>query len=321
VLADAGLPHLEAALDPAAIGPRLSAVLGEHGPVAAQVLKRVPGKRCVLAYCFADGTRVVGKMYRKNRAVAQATHLAAASSALRGGTRVPRLFACWEDLGLVLQEWAPGEPAPDYEALAGKTALVEQLGAALAELHLSGLDAGPPADLEAHVRRTCKPGSAALAAAVPDLAAALHTLEAAMYSLERSLGRTLRPCHGDFSPRQVFVAPHVVTLVDLDGMSRSDAALDVANFRVGLEAHLGVAGRQLGQRFLAAYLGSSGLESLPALPAYEAFSELRRAMILWRKRPPGWETDLHRGLRRGCARLTTSDETGASRSQGLEGNR
>lgn len=301
--ADAGLPHLGAALDAAAMRVRLAAVLGEHGALTVRVLKHSPGKRCVLAYGLADGTRAVGKMYRKERAQSQARRLATAAAALRGRTRVPQLLACWEDLGLVLQEWAPGERVPDYEALAGEAALVERLAVALADLHGAALDAGTPADLAAQVRRTCKPGAAALAAERPAWAADLAAIEAGMCVLERTCARTVRPCHGDFSPRQLFVTDEVITLVDLDGMRTGEAALDVAGFRVGLAAHLGEAGRALGDRFLGAYLGASGLPALPALGAYEVFGELRRAMTLWRKRPPGWEVELQRGLERGRARL------------------
>jgi hypothetical protein len=66
----------------------------------------------------------------------------------------------------------------------------------------------------------------------------------------------------------------------------------------------------LGERFLAAYLESSGLGALPALPVYEAFAELRRAMTLWRKRPAGWQDGFAHGLQRAAARLAaTAEET------------
>jgi len=88
---------------------------------------------------------------------------------------------------------------------------------------------------------------------------------------------------------------------------------------VGLAAHLGKAGQDLGDRFVHTYLCQSGLAALPALGAYEAFAELRRAMTLWRKRPPGWEDDLERGLGRARARLASSAAAGPAAGQ--EGNR
>jgi tRNA A-37 threonylcarbamoyl transferase component Bud32 len=318
--ADPALPCLTLALDAVAMAPRLAAVLGEHGRLEVDVLKHAAGKRCVIAYRFADGTRAVGKMYRKDRAVRQAARLQAAGAALQGSTRVPRLLACWEDLGLVLQEWAPGEPLPDYAGLADHPALVERIGVALAGLHAAALDAGPWSGLAEQLRRTCKPGLGALAADRPDCAADLHALETGMYAVERTATRTARPCHGDFSPRQLFVAGPDVYVVDLDGMSASDAALDVACFRVGLEAHLGAGGQELSRCFLSAYLRASGLAALPALPAYEAWSELRRAMILWRKRPPGWESDLRRGLARGRTRLAAATSADSHRCADPEGN-
>jgi aminoglycoside phosphotransferase family enzyme len=135
------------------------------------------------------------------------------------------------------------------------------------------------------------------------MAAVALELEGAIYAREARLARALRPCHGDFSPRQVFVQESGVYLVDLDGLSQSDPAFDVASFRVGLEAHLGEAGRALADRFLAAYLEQSGLAELPTLPHQEAFCDLRRALIAWRKRPENWQSELRICLERGRARL------------------
>jgi hypothetical protein len=208
-----------------------------------------------------------------------------------------------EDLGLVLQEWVPGTGVPDYENLGGRAELVLQLATALADFHGSPVQAGRVATLATHVRRTCRPGIAALAAALPDLAATLHGIESAMYARERAVPSQPGPCHGDFGPRQVLVDGASAYLVDLDGFCQGDPGLDVASFRVGLVAHLGDEGRVLADRFLAAYLARRRQAALPTLAHHEAFCELRRALILWRKRPAGWEADLRRTVERGRSRL------------------
>jgi aminoglycoside phosphotransferase (APT) family kinase protein len=119
-----------------------------------------------------------------------------------------------------------------------------------------------------------------------------------MLQRDAAMARVVRPCHGDFSPRQIFVHADVVTLVDVDGLSLGDPALDVASFRVGLQAHLERDGAALAGRFLAAYAAAGG-PALARLDVYEAFAWLRRAVIAWRKRPPEWQAVLERCLERG----------------------
>lgn len=302
-LVDAALPHLGVATDARRMAPRLAPLLDGQGRLDIGVLKHTAGKRCVLSYRFANGARAVGKMLRKQRAPRHAAALAALQDALVGTTRTPRLLACFDDLGLVLQEWVPGERLPEYADLAGRIALVERLGAALAALHAAPVTIERQADLAAHLRRTCGDGPAAWS----DLPAATRRrgidLQTAMLAREARLARTLRPCHGDFSPRQIFVHPSRVSFVDVDGFCLGDPALDVASFRIGLQAHLEDGGEALADRFLAAYHGASA-DALASLDVYEAFHWLRRAVVLWRKRPNEWESRLERSLERGIARLS-----------------
>ncbi len=300
---DAALPGLAGALDPARAGAWLGALLGDRGTPVAQVLKHVRGKRCVLAYTFADGTRVVGKMYRKDRAARHAAVLREMNAALAGDTRAPKLLGCWDDLGMIVEAWVPGAPVRGWDDVRETPGLAERLGRALATLHATHVPAARHADLEAQMRRTCHPGIEALAAALPELAPRLRALVAAIFARDSQVAASPVTSHGDFAPTQLFVDAGTVYVLDLDGLCVADRALDVANFRVGLEAHLGDAGRALGDRFLAAYAAQSGTGELPALPHYEAFCYVRRAMILWRKQPLGWRQDLALCLERGTARL------------------
>lgn len=295
------MPHLARALDGAAVAERLRAYWGT-APVSARILKHVPGKRCVIAYEQADGRRLVAKMYRKDRAARHAAILDQLAAGLRGGTRTPELVECWADWGLVVETWVAGEAAPEWGALAHDPALLRRLAGALAELHAAPVAQAPEAGLESHLRRTCHPGVAGLAADYPAIGERALQLQAAVRERERQTAAERAICHGDFGPAQIFVAPDTVSFVDLDGLCRSNPALDVANFRVGLETHGGKAGAAAGHGFLAAYRESSGRE-LPALPAYEAFCDLRRAMIAWRKRPPGWEAECESMVERGLARF------------------
>ena len=270
--------------------------------VTARVLKHVPGKRCVIAYESAQGARLVAKMYRKDRAVRHAAILAQLSAVLQRGTRTPAVVECWADWGLVVETWVAGTPAPPWQELPAHPELLERLAVSLAELHAAPVADAPQADLAAHVRRTCHPGVEALGMEHPVWGGAALLLRDVLLERERQGARDVATCHGDFGPAQIFVAPGTVSLVDLDGLCRSNPALDVANFRVGLETHAGGAGRAAGDRFLDAYRRASARD-LTALPQYEAFCDLRRAMMAWRKQPPGWEAECGAALERGLARF------------------
>lgn len=298
---DAALPHLAKALDAAAAAERLRPYWGA-AELSARILKHVPGKRCVIAYERADGARLVAKMYRKDRAPRHAAILQQLSAVLRAGTRTPELVDCWADWGLVVETWVPGAAAPGWSALAGSPELLQRLAVALADLHAAPVGDAPAADLEAHVRRTCHPGVEALAAEHQELGAAARQLRRELLERDRMAPAETATCHGDFGPAQIFVAGGTVSLVDLDGLCRSNPALDVANFRVGLETHAGLAGREAGAGFLAAYRQQCGRE-LAGLRNYEALCDLRRAMIAWRKQPPGWDAECEALLQRGLTRL------------------
>lgn len=304
MLEDPALPSLVQVLDASCMSPRLASRLGGEGRLAISVLKHTPGKRCVLGYRFESGARAIGKVYRKDRARRHADLLHDLGAHLAGPTRVPRLLDCAEDLGLVLQEWVPGDPVPEFEALGASPELVERLGESLADLHAVDLPRLPEADFASHVRRTCHPGLEVLATDPAVAAGDLFAVQTALFEREAGLARTVRTCHGDFSPRQIFDDGCAIYVVDLDGLGRSHPALDVANFRVGLEVHLGATGLDLGGRFLSAYLRRAALPALQGLEVYEAFGYLRRAMIAWRKRPPGWEAHLAACVERGHDRLS-----------------
>ena len=287
---DRKLPGLAAALDCSEMQARLRPLQNAQGDLQVQLLKHVPGKRAVLFYRFADGQRLVGKMYRKDRAQQNRSRLWALREVLQGCTRTPQALACWQDLGLVIQEHMPGEPAPHWSQMSGNEASMHRMADGLADLHAAQIDIDRHADLSEHMRRTCHPGLSALREALPHLASQLTEVEARMLARESSTPVDKVLCHGDFGPGQVLLTAEQVSLVDLDGMSHGDAALDVANFMVGLRVHAGIAGAGLAERFYQRYLRRRSIAVLAGLPHYEAFTYLRRAMILLRKRPSGWET-------------------------------
>jgi len=284
---DRRLPALARVLDARAMAPLLRPAFGGRDAIAAALVKHAPGKRCVVAYTAADGSRVIGKVYRKDRARSHAALQRELGQVLAGDTRAARILDCIEELGLVLQEWVPGNALAAYDAWSMDEAA--RMGRALADLHAAPLPAAPLADLQSHVRRTCHPGLDALARAVPAVASGVLAVQAAI--AEAAPSAALVTSHGDFGPRAAFAAGPRTWLVDLDGLCRTDPAFDVAGVTVGLVAHRGETGRELAAAFVTAYRAGGGA-ALPALPVHEAFAWLRRAVIVWRKQPAGWEDAL-----------------------------
>ena len=135
MVTDRKLPGLASALDRSEMEARLRPLLQAQGELTIHLLKHVSGKRAVLFYRFSDGQRLVGKMYRKDRAQQNRTVLWALSQSLTAVTRTPRPMACWEDLGLVIQEHMPGEAAPHWSVMDGQEVSMDRMADSLADLH------------------------------------------------------------------------------------------------------------------------------------------------------------------------------------------
>jgi Ser/Thr protein kinase RdoA (MazF antagonist) len=241
-------------------------------------------------------------MYRKDRCERHAELLSDLGRELGAPARAPQLLDCWTDLGLVVQEWVPGTPLAGWTELAMDADRLGRLGGALARLHAVRLPQAPVMDLAAHLRRTCQAGGAALALERPALGQRALELERRILDAERQLLLTPSTCHGDFGPRQAFATADAIWFVDLDGLCTSDAAFDLAHVVVGLETYLGVQAAAPLDRFVDGYRAAGGRIQPAALAVHTAFGDLRRAIVLGRKQPVGWESDCARALERGHAR-------------------
>jgi hypothetical protein len=239
---DPALPQLARAADPAALAARWARALRRPGGVTCGCSSTCRAS----APCWASSSRRDAGHRQdvpKDRAAHHARLVADLGAALRRAHAVPRLLDCWEDLGLVLQEWVPGDAGPDYEHLGAEAALVERLGAALAELHAATVGRRH-SDLAAHVRRTCGAGLESLGADWPQMAAMAYELEGAIYARDARLAHTLRPCHGDYAPRQMFVARSTCTRRSR-WSALSDPALRCRQFPGRARSASGDAGREL----------------------------------------------------------------------------
>ena len=190
----------------------------------------------------------------------------------------------WEDeqTHMIATRWLPGTSA---ERAAPETFV--RIGAALAALHRSqaGLrprePAAPPAAL------------ADLERLLPELAHRIRHIRTAIALAFSGDNSPLVPCHGDFSPDQVMVAPDgTLTLIDWDEAGLAHPASDLGNFLARLD-HDRLTG---GQSHDAACAFLDGYGERPAhLVAHHASALAALATEGFRTRRTDWP-DLARRL-------------------------
>ncbi|HWQ11277.1 MAG TPA: aminoglycoside phosphotransferase family protein, partial [Roseiflexaceae bacterium] len=323
---DGDMPTLAAATDPQrmaeVIGEALSA--GAEEPLVVEhchveVVDYARQGRCTLRYQFEGrqagaaqpaAQTVYGKVYADDLGAAIVPVVAALRPrALATGVAIPRTLAWRPDLKLALLETLPGEPViadvlgarlrgkPAPEGALPLEELVERSGQVAAALHGSGVRLGR--------RRALDNELAALRqelALVRRFAPALATrLDAALQQLdayaEQSDPLGLRLSHGDFTHGQLIFDGPRVGLVDFDTLCQAEPALDLAQFLVYLRiaarksdpATSNPLLRQLGERFLGAYLAAAGeaIEDAERLQVriavYRVVSLLRRTLRSWQK--------------------------------------
>lgn len=139
---------------------------------------------------------------------------------------LPRPVEYLRPQGAVVLERLPGRVLfelgePDTNAIEGAMQLV-------AALHES--DARPARRRTAErILRSLGRKAERVAAVAPALAPPIRAVVEALESLPAK-DRELVPCHGDFSPRNVLVAPERSALIDWDRLQLADPARDVAYF-------------------------------------------------------------------------------------------
>jgi aminoglycoside phosphotransferase (APT) family kinase protein len=235
---DRSLPGLRVALDPAQVRSRLAAVCGSSvGSCRITPIGYRPASRAVVAYDVVAGpdrSRLYAKLLADGADRYAAAATAIASSARRRGRAapVPDVVALGPDLGAGVQRAAPGqvlsavlrEPSrPEAERLR----YARRLGELLAEVHAAPSTGQPPwsaedelAELETLLPPTCH----ADPAVGRSLAALLDRLaDRAPEETDPVLS------HGAFRAGQVLVDGGHLSLLDLDTVSRADAARDAGN--------------------------------------------------------------------------------------------
>ncbi len=294
---DRKLPGLSRALDNSAMSALLSTALRRESrpvllsQVRSELLKYVPGKRSVVAYHLSsplaewNGRRIFGKLYRKERGQALFQTLRAlwqTAERQRSEFAMPEPLAYVAELGMVLQDAAPGRALANLSHPDELFAAMQRAAKNLAALHGLPATVGAPKVFQDHLHKYCHPGPETLAEAHPELKPLVHDLIAMMHADESLRTAESCPVHGDLNLAQIFITAQGAVFIDFDGFCRSHAALDVGNFLVNLNAHFGEHSGELRHGFLEAYLAATPTHALSGLSTYQAFAYLRRAMIAFR---------------------------------------
>jgi len=292
---DSKLATLGLVVDDDAMRERFAATLNSGRPPAAgvrhAVLKHTPGKRCVIEYWIdlpgADEERIIGKVYRGQRGARVYQSLrslhAAATEGARNGTRfhMAEPLAYYDDLGMVVQTALPGVELSQLPASGDWPGAMRAAADNLAALHELPA-AAEPRTLAELTHKLCRPRPGELVTARPELADAVKNIVQAV-ALADAGGPGMNLVHADFGLGQVLYADGRAAFVDLDGVCRSHAALDVANFLVSLRLKLGPLSPGPERIFRDRYLERRPQESLAMLSAFEALAYLRRGAAVFRK--------------------------------------
>lgn len=292
---DGKLSALDRAVDDGAMRERFAASLNSGRPpvtgVRHSVLKHTPGKRCVIEYWIeAPGVaeeRLIGKVYRDQRGVKVFEVLRRLHAATRanGHDRPPFLMAeplaYYDDLGMVVQTAVPGVELARLPANSDWPSVMRAVADNLAALHELPVPA-EPRSLAELTHKLCRPRPGELVAARPELGDAVKNIVQAV-ALADAAGPGMSLVHGDFGLGQVLYHDGRAAFVDLDGLCRSHAALDVANFLVSLRLKLGPLSPEPERVFFDRYLELRPDESLAMLNAFEALAYLRRGAAAFRK--------------------------------------
>lgn len=298
---DPRLPALARAIHPQAMAGLLHTALKEagwpRGAIQLQVLKYKPGKHCVIRYQTQAGSgshrlpAVIGKLYRGERGLQRFRTMkalwAAAEDAGGDAPGLARPLAFLPVLGMVLQSEVPGIQLGALPETADLPAAVARTGRHLGMLHSLKVAGGAPKRMADHLAKLCHPGTDALAEAFPALRGQVRRILAGLQEAERGQPELRCPVHGDLNLQQIFIDGERVYFIDLDGFARAHPALDGGNLLSALEKYYPESYPELEAAFFRGYRETGRPEMAAGIIPYRALAALRRAMICFRKSPPG----------------------------------
>ena len=243
---DPALRRFADAFDPVTASPQLLPALPFDATLLrADVVRHVPGRRCLVRYVVATDRgeraiaakiRVKGTDHRTLRVVS-ALRRRGLDGTSTWGVSVPEPLGVIEAWRMTLQAWSPGVSATvqlERDAAPGRRMVARRLADALLALHASRV----PAERNHGMADELEVLSTALhrvAGESPSWRERLERVDLACRALAaRCAANPATGVHRDFYPDQALVhGPHV-TLLDLDLYAIGDPAVDVGN----VNAHL-----------------------------------------------------------------------------------
>lgn len=326
---DPDLPAAGALLAEAATQRRLA----PGGVREARLRAYRPRRRAQIELCLADGRSLFAKVERRRayRRTVRALRAVHATSRLAGrrGFALPAMVAADDALRCVVSAGVPGPrlleclhraPAADAQDV---NDLVARVGADLRQFHARDTGGALAAELPeigwAQARADLRRFGAAVRRIDPALAGRLAGAAAGLDAVSPASGRR-GFVHRDLHDKQIIAGPRL-TLLDLDGLSVGDPALDVGNLLAHLRLRM-LQGRtangsshQLQEALLAGYeLPWRGAWRRACL-SWEAMTLARLAMLYALR--PAWRylaTDLARTAQAllGAAHERSRSETGTT---------
>lgn len=236
--ADAMMPFLAEALDPATASRALREALGKDAEViAARLVRHKPGRRCLIEYELDLGdhrTTLFGKVRAKGVdesicSLHETLTRAGFDAASADGISVPEAVGVVPRWKMWLQRKVSGVPATALLPGTGGAAVARRLAEAAYKLHLAGVPANrvhTMADELAILRARLPLAGEAQPAWADRIARLLDACECLGASIRETPARGI---HRDFYPDQALVDFDRLWLVDFDLYCLGDPALDIGN--------------------------------------------------------------------------------------------
>ncbi|HEY6170077.1 MAG TPA: aminoglycoside phosphotransferase family protein [Verrucomicrobiae bacterium] len=184
--------------------------------------------RTAIPLLTRDGRPAVAKIFPGEQCARTFANMQAlwcsSFGARRNPAGIPQPLACFPEVGLLVMERLEGEPLAALSK-PGKELFDESIRL-LAELHAS--DAKSDKERSARgVVRSARRKAARVAALMPQHVAAMQRA-VDLLEVGRVGDSELVPSHGDFSPRNILVAPGRLALIDFDRFQMADPCRDLA---------------------------------------------------------------------------------------------
>jgi aminoglycoside phosphotransferase len=235
---------------------------------------------------------LIGKLYRDDRCTAVYERMMALwCGGLRG--KVQRPLHYFSALGLILHSPVAGQSLAEMVTTTATAVtlsnIIKTTAQNLALLHATPIIGLPThRNMADHLAKFCHPHLHQL---IDALAAEHSVLSRQAATIFDALTKTnilenvpLLTIHNNLTLPHIYWQSGNVVFIELDGLCRAHAELDLATFRVALRVKLGEQGKMLGDHFLKAYVNAGGETSVYSLQLYESLAYLRRAANCYRKR-------------------------------------